>query len=714
MMNLRIAVAIVLASSVAHGETTKGEPALGEDEALYSCKNRTAEVSVTFKPDTEVSELMTWVMGFTCKNFVLDPRVVPTNKKVTIIAPNKLSPADAYRVFLTALATVNLTIVPKGKVVRIVDAPTARRETVPLYKSGTPDATDQIVRYVYRPTYAPAETLQQAFVALKSDAGDIQLVGSLVMITDYGSHVRDMMSLAKLVDVTKGSDGIYTIPVHHADAAKLADKLGGILGVKEAAPTAAKDAKDVKVPAAAAAPSKILVDERTNTLVVAASEAGYQRVKALVERLDIALEIEGGATFHVYKLGSAIAEELAKTLTEAIGSQQKPAANPAPPPVPATPVPGLAALGSALEGQVRVISDKPSNALIVVSSGRDFLAIKQIIRELDQPRRQVYIETLILEVAVNDETTVGTSSHGTLPVGGTSLVLGGARTGVDTTDVNSIAKVTGLVGGIFGAPVSFLGTSIPSYGVLFQALATNGRTNILSAPSVIALDNEMAKYKVGTDIAVRKGSSVVFAGTGQGVGENIERQPLTVTLEIKPHISIDNTVLLEIKHEAEDMIDPDAPLGPTWSTRSLETRVVAHDQESVVLGGLIQERTDTNVTKIPILGDIPLLGHLFKSTRKIKRKKNLVILLTPYIVKDQLDIQRIRERKVREYDEYTQSFVALDRMKYEPRLDYGRKRGLVEEIHRTLVDVDEDIAAHAALKARATVTPGAIEVPPAE
>jgi len=685
MMNLRIAVAIVLASSVAHGETTKGEPALGEDEALYSCKNRTAEVAVTFKPDTEVSELMTWVMGFTCKNFVLDPRVVPTNKKVTIIAPNKLSPADAYRVFLTALATVNLTIVPKGKVVRIVDAPTARRETVPLYKSGTPDATDQIVRYVYRPTYAPAETLQQAFVALKSDAGDIQLVGSLVMITDYGSHVRDMMSLAKLVDVTKGSDGIYTIPVHHADAAKLADKLGGILGVKEAAPTAAKDAKDVKVPAAAAAPSKILVDERTNTLVVAASEAGYQRVKALVERLDIALEIEGGATFHVYKLGSAIAEELAKTLTEAIGSQQKPAANPAPPPVPATPVPGLAALGSALEGQVRVISDKPSNALIVVSSGRDFLAIKQIIRELDQPRRQVYIETLILEVAVNDETTVGTSSHGTLPVGD-----------------------------IFGAPVSFLGTSIPSYGVLFQALATNGRTNILSAPSVIALDNEMAKYKVGTDIAVRKGSSVVFAGTGQGVGENIERQPLTVTLEIKPHISIDNTVLLEIKHEAEDMIDPDAPLGPTWSTRSLETRVVAHDQESVVLGGLIQERTDTNVTKIPILGDIPLLGHLFKSTRKIKRKKNLVILLTPYIVKDQLDIQRIRERKVREYDEYTQSFVALDRMKYEPRLDYGRKRGLVEEIHRTLVDVDEDIAAHAALKARATVTPGAIEVPPAE
>jgi general secretion pathway protein D len=710
MMIARLAVVIAM-TSVAHAETTKPEPAPGEDESLYSCKNRTGEVAVTFKPETEVSELMTWVMGFTCKNFVLDPRVVVTNKKVTIVAPTKLSHTDAYRLFLTALATVNLTIVPKGKVIRIVDAPTARRETVPLYKSGTPDATDQVVRYVYRPSYAPVETLQQTFMALKSEAGDVQLVGTLIMITDYGSHVRDMMSLAKLVDVPKGSDGIYTISVQHADATKLADKLGNILGLAQQ-PQAAPTKGELKTPVAAAAPSKILVDERTNTLIVAASEAGYQRVKALVERLDISLDIEGGASFHVYKLGSAIAEELAKTMTEAIGGQQqaKPGTTGA---KPSPAIPALDNLGAALEGQVRVISDKPTNSLIVVSSGRDFLSLKQIIRELDQPRRQVYIEAMILELAVNDETTVGTSSHGLGPVGGTSILLGGARTGVDTTSPKSIAEVGGLIAGLFGRELTFLGQSMPSYGVLFQALASTGRTNILSAPSIIAVDNETAKYNVGVDIGYTSGSSIVFPGSGAVSSPTPDRKKLGIELEIKPHISVDDTVLLELKHEASDLLVASGPYGPTWSTRSFETRVVVKDQESVVIGGLIQEKSDVTTTKVPLLGDIPILGHLFKSTKNIKKKTNLVIVLTPYIIKDQLDLRLIRERKLREHDEYARSVTSLDRMRYEPRMNYTRKRGLVEEINRTIVEVDTELAARAALKPANAVKPGPIEVPAA-
>jgi general secretion pathway protein D len=710
MMIARFVVVVVMASSVVRAETAKPEPvALGEDESLYSCRNRTGEVAVTFKPETEVSELITWVMGFTCRNFVLDPRVVVTNKKVTIIAPNKLGHADAYRLFLTALQTVNLTIVPKGKVIRIVDAPTARRETVPLYKSGTPDATDQIVRYVYRPSYAPVDTLQQTFAALKSEAGDVQLVGTLIMITDYGSHVRDMMSLAKLVDVPKGSDGIYTIPIHHADATKLADKLGNILGLSQQ-PAAAPTKPELKAPVAAAAPSKILVDERTNTLIVAASEAGYQRVKALVERLDISLDIEGGASFHVYKLGSAIAEELAKTMNEAItGQQQQQPKSGAPKPA----APALDNLGAALEGQARVISDKATNSLIVVSSGRDFLSLRQIIRELDLPRRQVYIEAMILELAINDETTVGTSSHGTIPVAGTSLLLGGARTGVDTTSLESIAKVTGLVAGAFGSPISFLGQSIPSYGVLFQAIANTGRTNVLSAPSIIAVDNETAKYNVGVDIGYKTGSSVSFPGSGAVSDGTISRKTIGIELEIKPHISADDTVLLELKHEAADLLVAEGPYGPTWSSRSFDTRVVVKDQESVVIGGLIQEKSDVTTTKVPLLGDIPILGHLFKSTKIIKKKTNLVILLTPYIIKDQLDLRIIRERKLREHDEYAKSVASLDRMRYEPRMNYTRKRGLVEDINRTLVDIDADIAARAALKPPSTVRPGPIEVPAA-
>jgi len=137
------------------------------DETLYSCKTHTGPVTVTFKPETEVKDLVTWVMGFTCKNFILDPRIVSTGKKVTVIAPNKMSSNEAYRVFLVALSTMGLTIVPKGNVLRIVESATAKSETVPIYKRGIPNDEDQVVRYVLRPTYTQVETLRQALDSIR-------------------------------------------------------------------------------------------------------------------------------------------------------------------------------------------------------------------------------------------------------------------------------------------------------------------------------------------------------------------------------------------------------------------------------------------------------------------------------------------------------------------------------------------------------------------
>ena len=725
-MWLRVAVAVLvlvlshaIAASPASADTRRPDPerpapapapalALGEDELLYSCKQGKVPVTITLKPETEVKDLITWVMSFTCKRFALDPRVVSTGKKVTIIAPNTLTPADAYRVFLVALSTINLTIVPKGPVYRIVDAGMARKETVPLLGRGLPDDADQVARYVYRPAYAQAETLKQAFGALKSDAGDVQVIGTILLLTDYGSHLRDMLSLAKLIDIPGGTDGVYTIPVRHADALKLAPKLESFVGAGAGAAGAAAGA------AGAAAPSKIMVDERTNTLVLASSEAGYLRVKALVDRLDIPLAIEGGATFHVYRLGSAIAEELAATLNQAIqgtapaqkavGGKSAAAVAPA----------SGAGLGAAVEGPVRVIGDKPSNSLLVMSSGRDFLALRSVIRELDLPRRQVYIEALILEVAVGEGREIGASSHGVLPVGA-GIGLGGVQTSaISSLDPTSLAGASGLIGGLIGGATQFFGTSIPSYGVLFQALADTSNTNVVSAPSIIALDNEEAKYKVGTNIPYQK--ATVFTGLSGGDAPpggqqtSYERRDLLLQLAIKPHISTDETLMLEVKHEAEEL-QSEGPGGPTWSTRAIETRVVVRDQQTVVIGGLLQERQIEKTTKVPILGDIPLLGYLFKHTTKTKRKTNLVIMLTPYIVRDQLDLQTIRERRLREHAEFTRSFRSLSAMRYAPDIDYRRKRGLVEEINRSLLDVEADLAARASLREPPQVAPGVVETP---
>jgi general secretion pathway protein D len=191
-----------------------------------------------------------------------------------------------------------------------------------------------------------------------------------------------------------------------------------------------------------------------------------------------------------------------------------------------------------------------------------------------------------------------------------------------------------------------------------------------------------------------------------------DRRDLLLQLSIKPHISIDENLLLEVKHEAEELQGESAG-GPIWSTRAIETRVVVRDQQTVVIGGLLQEREVATVSKVPLLGDLPILGHLFKRTSKSKRKTNLIIMLTPYIVKDQLELQAIRERKLREHQEFTRSFRTLAAMPYAPRLDYARKRGLVEEINRTVADIEADAAARASLHQPPAVRPGIVEAPAA-
>ncbi|HET9626339.1 MAG TPA: type II secretion system secretin GspD [Kofleriaceae bacterium] len=710
----------------------------GEDAALYSCKQHTTSVVVSFKAEAEVKELITWVVGFTCKSFLIDPRIVATGRKVSIVTPNQMTPAEAYRVFLGALATVGLTVVPKGNALRVVESATARKEALPLQHRGQPDDLEQVVRYVYKPSYVAAEPLHQAWMSLRSDAGDVFTLGSVIVVTDYASNVREMLAFAHLVDVAGGSDAIYTIPVHHADAGKLSEKINGILGIAPgaapAAPRPTAPAQPVAGEAAMAVPSKIMVDERTNTLLVAASEAGYQRVKALVDRLDIALEIEGGNSIHVYPLGSAIADELAKTLTTAIGDGKQAARPPGAPitttiaPVtPATPAPAaspLDGLGAVLEGQVRVIADPPTNALIVLASGRDFLAIKDVIRQLDQPRRQVYIEAMIFEVSLDNAGDLGAAGHAGTSLGSASgpVLLGSVQSDVNSLSLQSAVTtpgaLNGLLAGVVSPTTSLLGLSIPSYTALFRALATSNHSNILSEPSIIAVDNVEAKYKVGITIPVGDGQQTLGGITNNGTSAtpltttHFTEQELPLTLNIKPHISNNDLILLEVTHEAKELISTtQSTNGATWSTRSFETRVVVRDQQTVVLGGLTQDTEAETTTQVPLLGDIPLLGYLFKSRHKERHKTNLLVMLTPHIIKDQLDLQAIQDRKLRQHDEMLSSITALDHMKYEPVVDYRRKRGLVEEINRALQDVDEDAAQRAAILAPRGVELGNVAPP---
>ena len=307
------------------------DPAAGEDDTLYRCKKSTGMVTVSLKPETELKDLITWVMGFTCKNFVYDAAIMQRTKKITIISPNKMSPPDAYRLFLVAMSTMGVTVVPKGNSLRIVESGTAKGETLSIVRHGAPADSDEMVRAIIRPSYMTADNLNNALAVVKSKDGDIKQVGSALIVTDYGSAIHDMLALAHDLDIPAANDGIYTIGVLHADAKEMQTKLSEILGITAngAAPASDKGGKGAPPPSSktnvesssdvsAAVPSKILVDERSNTLIVVSNEAGYLRVRGLVKRLDIALASEANGSIHVYALDNANAEELANTLNAAL------------------------------------------------------------------------------------------------------------------------------------------------------------------------------------------------------------------------------------------------------------------------------------------------------------------------------------------------------------------------------------------------------------
>ncbi len=721
-------LASTIASSIAYAD-----PELDQAE-LYHCEKPPAKVAVSFKPETDLKELVSWAMGFTCKNFMFDPSYVQRGKKINVVTPEEMTPGQAYELFLTALSTMGYTVVSQGNVMRIVESATARSETLPMYSGGN-QPSEQLVRYLLQPSHVQPQLLATALGAMKSTAGDIQVIGSLLLVTDTAAHVRDMLDVVKQIDQTGGESGVYAIPVLHADATNLAKEIDllSMTAMTATPPSAPNSPASATTASSGVPPTKIVVDTRTNTLLIASTKAGFDRVAAIVRTIDLPTELETGGQMHIYALKSAIADEVAKTLEAAISGKAQPSATAAGASKPgatgvATPASTTSAPSSidslALEGPAHVIADAATNKLIVMSTGHDFVALRHVIDELDEPRREVYIEAVIVDLGTDDTTSIGVSAHGTIPTGGnsttgpTGITLGGVQTGsLSSINPSSLATAQGLVGGLLGNAITatgatqLLGTSFPSYGVLFQALATLDHESLISAPSIIALDNENAHYSVGETVPIIKGTIPVSPLNPSGaVAQNVEDVDLTLDFDIKPHISEGDDIMLEVKHtqKTEEPGSSSATLGPSWATRTIETRLVAHDQQTVMLTGLTQIKQSYIKTRVPLLGDLPVLGALFSYTTKEKKKSNLMILLTPYIIRNRLDIDLIRERHKRQQDEFIGSLKDLDTTVFQTNIDYRKKRGVLEEINRAVESVDDEIAARAALVKAPTVVTGPV------
>ena len=443
--------------------------------------------------------------------------------------------------------------------------------------------------------------------------------------------------------------------------------------------------------------SKIIPDERSNQLIVIANERAYARVLTLVKKLDVPIE-GGDGRIHVYYCENANCDELAQTIgavtgvvvTGAGSSRSRSSSRtstPAPTPTP-TGGTGQPLTGPNLmfEGEVRLNFDRPTNSLIIVSSLKDYQSLRRVIELLDSPRKQVFVEAMILEVTLDKERDLGASWHGD-PAGelfgmsSPSLIVGGlnpantlaadqrARRHHAGRHPRAGADARPRRRGSATAATSTV--DIPSFGVLIKALQTNSDVDVLSNPHLLIMNNEDGEISVGQKIPFPV-STLGLGGTGAGrrrarlglggLFPQVQRENVALEIKLTPHVNEHDIIRLEVDVKDSELAAGGSPtLGPSTSERSAKSIVVAKDQQTILIGGLMSDKVINSVTKIPLLGDIPILGFFFRSTTKHIVKTNLIIALTPYVINDQSDLRRVLEKKMKERREFMERFGGEER-----------------------------------------------------
>jgi general secretion pathway protein D len=701
---------------------------LSQFENALEFEPRSPNYRVAFSlEDADLAELVRVIAQLTGKRFIFGGKV--KNIKATVYSPQKVTVAEAYQAFLSILETNGLTVVPHGRFLKIVETNAVATAGTPIYgpHQGSPNE-DRFVTRMHRLGNISADDAANVLGKFKSKEADITVYGpgNMIIVTDSGTNIRRMMQLLEEIDVGSSGDQIFIEPIHYASASDVEKRISELFDVKggstpSAPPSAPKPGGGSTTSNAPSSMggdlhvAKIVSDDRSNSIVIVATERAYLRILELIKRIDVPQTGEG--EIHVLPLQHADATELTKTLTDIITgtSSSAPAAGGARGRAAAAPTPSQQAEGI-FEGGVKVSADKATNSIVITSSLRDYASLRSVIDRLDQPRRQVFIEAVIMDLQLKRSDSLGVSFHGGAPFNfdqpDDSLVFGGNKI------TNTIPPVPtdpdalqGFALGVRGPGISgsqnFLGTgiSVPAFGTFIQALASTGDSDLLSTPHILALDNEDAEINVGDNIPLQTNAVSSFPGASGAAGAvgalgglggfgsvGSPRQDVGTKIKIKPHLNDSNEVRLDV---SEEISEQGAPLGGTLgaipiSKRTATTKLVVQDQQTVVIGGLIRNVTSRSEEKVPVLGDIPVLGALFRKRKNTQEKRNLVLVMTPYIIRNQQDLRTVFERKMQERQEYLDRyFVFSDSSDYKPPKDWSRTNGLVEDIRQSYFQLEE-------------------------
>jgi len=594
-------------------------------------------VTMDFR-EVEIGTLVKFIGELTGKNFVVDERV---RGKVTVISPTKISVSEAYKVFESILEVHGYTTVPAGKVIKVVPATEARGKslTTRVGTEALPDA-DTMITQVIPIRYATVNDVKALFTPLVSKNSLLvayQPTNTLI-VTDVLSNINRLLTILKQVDIAGYALELVVVPLQYASAKIVAQELKTLFEAKKTAPRTPRPKGQEVAEISAPEGFKLIPDERTNSLIVLATAQTIRMIKGIIEKLDGEIP-RGKGNIHVYYLEHAVAEDLATILTgvaKEAGEGAKAGAAPA--------TTKLPVLGE----NISVTADKTTNALIIIASPQDYTVLEEVIKKLDIVRAQVYVEALIAEVTLDKVTQLGVQWNWT-----EEAKEGGYRryggTDFNMTDALQDAAVAGL---LMGVTKGFIGsTDVPDIKALMQLYTGDSDVNILSAPRLLTTDNEEAEIIVGEERPFLKSSQLSDAGSTL---QTWDYKDVGITLKITPHISKGKLLRLEIFAEIKSFVEEVADLAGAVITtkRQATTSVIVEDGSTVVIAGLIRDDKTGGISKVPLLGDIPLLGWLFKSRSQTKIKTNLLIFITPRIVTSAEDLIKITEEEKERREKY--------------------------------------------------------------
>jgi len=605
---------------------------LGGAGAVLAQENGTSNHKyVNFKYDqVEIRILAEDVGRMTGKRFIIGPDVTG---KVNVITPEKIHIDDVYPLFVSVLESAGFSLVEQDGTFTVVPLPKSQMRVATIVGAEEEVTGSGIIIKIKALKHISAMEVKRSLDAMV----DVEQGSSLsavpssnhLLIKDTSVNVRRIEQIIDELDRPGASSSVVVVPLEFASARSLAVQISQVMRGMETTGNVmsrqmrAATGDGLSVPAGfTAVPS-----EESNSLILIGTPIQLGEAQRTIAQLDVEGTAESGR-LHAIGLNYIDAEEAAKNVNDLLTQSSNPE----------------------LRRSIVVMANVSTQTLLVDASPHDFTRVKELVEQLDQKPKQVLVDVLIAEVTLGDDLDLGVElATIEQPKDGSTTFLGRSRPG-DEDDIRNLVNdgmfTQGLSLGVARGTIKLSDDSeIPAIPFLLTALAQEREINIVSNPSLLAEDNQEATVMVVDDIPLLKSEISAGAGTARDIIQEIERRDVGLKLTLTPHINDDNEIQLELNPIIEAIVDegdPDTPFTPTIARREVNTTVTLEDEETVVISGLIREDRISQVSKVPFLGDMPLLGHLFKKTQERKLRTNLLIFVTPHLVADSEDAARLR------------------------------------------------------------------------